>query len=274
MELVERARMGDLEAFAELTRRYQGMALGYAFALLHDAELAQDAVQEAFVAAYFALDQLREPPAFPGWLRTVVRTQCGRIARQRRLDEVPLDEAVALEAERDRPDQQLERREARAHVLAAVATLAPAHREVLVLHYVEQYSHAEIAAFLDLPTTTVNMRLHAARKALRDRILGLVREALRAGALPHDFPERVARIIAAWRQVPEPRTGRHAFDPGVAAGWSTPPPLGRAGPRRIGWTAATADADGCPCRRQDWPCPRCGALEGIDPTPPFVFAGP
>jgi RNA polymerase sigma-70 factor (ECF subfamily) len=69
--LVVAARAGDLSAFGELVRRYQHMAVAYAFSLLRDLDLAQDATQEAFVAAYLALDALHEPLAFPGWLRAV-----------------------------------------------------------------------------------------------------------------------------------------------------------------------------------------------------------
>jgi DNA-directed RNA polymerase specialized sigma24 family protein len=54
-------------AFGELVVRFQDMAYGYAYAILGDAHLAQDAAQEAFIAAYQKLAQLREPAAFPGW---------------------------------------------------------------------------------------------------------------------------------------------------------------------------------------------------------------
>ena len=67
--LIQRAQEGDLEAFAEVTRRFQHMAFGYAVALLRDLQQAEDVVQEAFVAAWFGLRSLADPAAFPGWLR-------------------------------------------------------------------------------------------------------------------------------------------------------------------------------------------------------------
>jgi RNA polymerase sigma-70 factor (ECF subfamily) len=145
--LVVAARAGDLSAFGELVRRYQHMAVAYAFSLLRDLDLAQDATQEAFVAAYLALDALSEPMAFPGWLRAVVRTQCSRLTRRRRLPAVPLGEAWAVADETGAPEARAERREAGAHVLAALAGLPRAHREILTLHYVKyvkDYSHREI----------------------------------------------------------------------------------------------------------------------------------
>ena len=200
-ELVRAAQRGNLAAFAELVRRYQGMAIAYAYAQLRDLHLAQDAAQEAFVAAYFGLGQLDEPAAFPGWLRTVVRTQCHRMTRRRRVEAVPLERAGDLAAEADAPDGRAEQSEARGHVLRAVADLPRAHREVLTLYYLREYSHREIAEFLGVPATTVNARLAAARGALRARILAMVREALRAGALPQDFPARVAGAFEEWCRV-------------------------------------------------------------------------
>src|SRR5919199_3074206 len=73
------------EAFDELVRRFQDMAFACAYAALCDFHLAEDAAQEAFVSAWRKLSQLREPEAFPGWLRRVVLTECGRLRRKRRL---------------------------------------------------------------------------------------------------------------------------------------------------------------------------------------------
>ena len=288
--LVGAARAGDLAAFGELVRRYQHMAVAYAFSVLRDMELAQDAAQESFVAAYLALDGLSEPAAFPGWLRAVVRSQCGRLTRRRKLVAVPIDEAGQVADGDGPPGERAERREAGAHVLLALAGLRQAHREILTLHYVNDYSHREIAAFLGIPATTVNARLHAARLALRDRVLGLVREALRAGATPQDFPERVARAIEEhgrmgghgslpghsgrearadlpqtgagaddWRRGREPaRVGeeeRFGLWPSILP--QEPPPAFRPHP----------DPARCGCRQLAWPCQRCAALEGVEAAP-------
>jgi RNA polymerase sigma factor (sigma-70 family) len=259
-ELVRAAQAGNLGAFAELVRRYQGMAIAYAFALLRDVHLAQDAAQEAFVGAYFAIDQIADPSAFPGWLRMVVRTQCSRMTRRRRVEAVPLEIAGDLAAEADAPDQLAERVDARAHVLRAVAELPRVHREVLTLYYVREYSQREIADFLGVPVTTVNARLHAARTALRNRILRLVREALQAGALPQDFPERVAGAIDDWRRV------RKAKRFGL---WPSLSPAAAAMPTLPEGFRPHADPNRCGCRGLAWPCPRCARLEGVDAAPPF-----
>ena len=65
--LVVRAQEGNLEAYSALVRRFQDMAVGYAYSLLGDFHLAEDAAQEAFVGLYLDLHRLREPASFLGW---------------------------------------------------------------------------------------------------------------------------------------------------------------------------------------------------------------
>ena len=88
-----RAQAGDLEAFGVLVRRFQDMAVGYAYSQMGDFHLAEDATQEAFVVAFEGLATLQEPEAFPGWLQRIVFTRCSRMKRKdSRFKIVPLDE--------------------------------------------------------------------------------------------------------------------------------------------------------------------------------------
>ena len=82
--LIMSAAAGDVCAFEQLVLRFQGMAVGYAFAILGDFHLAEDAAQEAFVEAYAKLASLREPRAFAGWLKRIVFKHCDRLTRRKR----------------------------------------------------------------------------------------------------------------------------------------------------------------------------------------------
>ncbi len=165
------ARAIDPTEFAALAARYQEMAFGYALSILRDYHLAQDVTQEALYSAYRGLDAIKDARAFPAWLRGIVRHQCGRVLRGRRFDLVPLDEGLGVAAAGPGPEQHLEISEGFHRVLAAIRALPAAQREAAMLFYVKDYSHREIAAFLELPATTVNNRLHAARKALKERLI-------------------------------------------------------------------------------------------------------
>ncbi len=195
--LVGRARAGDLEAFAEVTRRFQQMAFGYALALLRDLQQAEDVVQEAFVAAWFGLRTLSDPAAFPGWFRSIVRHQAHRFLRQRHLDALPLDSAHAVPAGDWGPDRRLEQAQQIAAVLDAIEGLPTSHRAVVTLFYLHECTQQDIATFLGLPVTTVNNRLHAARAQLKRRTLTMVKDTLGAHRLPDDFAARIGRIVRA-----------------------------------------------------------------------------
>src|SRR5258708_2880499 len=121
--LIERGCAGDLAAFTELIRRYQNMAFGYVFSVLRDFHLAQDAAQEAFIIAYADLGKLAEPAAFPAWLRGIVRHQCGRMLRKRRVAVVSLEDASAVATATPGPEQHAEQRDTSERVLAAIDAL-------------------------------------------------------------------------------------------------------------------------------------------------------
>lgn len=193
--LIDQIKTGDLYAFTELVRRYQDLAFGYAYAILGDFHLAQDAAQEAFVVTYADLGKLRDPEAFPGWLRGIVRYQCGRILRKRHFELVPLDHASDVAAKVPGPEEHAEQQDALAEVIAAINGLPLAQREVVTLYYIREYSQQEVAAFLDLPVTMVNNRLYAARKQLKRRMLPMVKDALKEHGLPEDFARKVGRIV-------------------------------------------------------------------------------
>ena len=201
--LIARAKQGDLEAFAEVTRRFQHMAFGYALAIVRDLQQAEDVVQEAFVAAWFGLLTLADPAAFPGWLRGIVRHQAHRLLRQRHLEALPLTAAEAVATEESGPGNRLEQGQRVAAVLDAIARLPAPLREVVTLFYVHDCTQQDIATFLGLPLTTVNNRLHAARTQLKRRTLTMVKDTLEAHRLPDDFAARIGRIVRAREGVVE-----------------------------------------------------------------------
>src|SRR5437667_8841752 len=183
---VRRAANGDLDAFADVTRRFQHMAFGYALSFVRDFQEAEDVVQEAFVAAWYALPTLAEPAAFAAWLRSIVRHQAHRVLRRKQLEVVPLTALDAVPADVVRADHRFERDQQIAFVFSAIADLPRPLLEVVVLFYVHDCSQQDIATFLGLPVTTVNNRLHAARAQLKKGMVATMKDTLRAHQLPGD----------------------------------------------------------------------------------------
>jgi RNA polymerase sigma factor (sigma-70 family) len=171
------------QAFGELVRTFQDRAYACAYAILGDFHLAEDAAQAAFISAWQKLDQLRQPEAFPGWLRRLVVTECHRMIRRRSLRTVPLEEALNTAAEASPASdahEMLEQVEFTKTVCEAIKRLSENERMVVMLFYVEQKSQRDIGSFLGVPVTTVAKRLYSARARLRGTIVDGLRKDLAA----------------------------------------------------------------------------------------------
>ena len=174
-ELIEQARAGDRAAFEALVRLKVDAVYGTALAILgHEAD-AQDAVQEAFVAAWRSLAGLRDVDRFEAWFGRIVVNACRMSLRKRRgVREITVHGATS---ERTGADGDLLERPSADRPLADVAASADAfdraferltadERALLVLRHHDELPVADIAARLGIPAGTVKSRLFAARRAL------------------------------------------------------------------------------------------------------------
>ncbi len=193
-DTLSNARAGDHSAFTELVHRFQDMAVGYAFSLLGDHHLAEDAAQDAFIACHQRLEQLREPAAFAGWFRTIVRNSCEQSRRHVRSHDL-LDEGSA--ASEPSQQQRLESEQLRRDVVMEISDLPDDERDAISLFYTGSCSHLQIAEFLGVDKTTVNNRLRAARGRLKQRLACPVRRTMRnrAPSRSTNFLRGVQRML-------------------------------------------------------------------------------
>lgn len=164
-DALARAKAGEVEGFAVLVERFQDMAVGYAYSIVGDFHLAQDAAQEAFIEAYSGIDKVYGPEAFPGWLRKIVFKQCDRILRRKAIKTAPLDAADQTVAN-ENVAAAIEASELSEAVHRAVRSLTGNVGSVVTLFYLSDYSLREISEFLEVPISTVKSRLHRDRKML------------------------------------------------------------------------------------------------------------
>ena len=190
--LIIAARKGDSDAFEEVLRRFQDMAVGYAYAVLGDWQDAEDAAQEAFIAAWHGLIHLRQEAAFPGWFRRIVYTQATRRLRVKQPTLVSLEQVAELSAGDGAAPSAAEDA-----VAAALDSLPAAQRTVAVLHYMNDYRQKEIAAFLEIPLGTVKSRLHHARKSMKERMTALSDLSSQRPSRDSQFSQRVMRLFDA-----------------------------------------------------------------------------
>ena len=171
-ELVTRARKGETAAFEQLVRRHLRAAYAVALAVLGRPADADDVAQDSFVAALERLDDCREPARFSGWLLAIVRNRAlNALDKRNRRD--PSGEVTDLAANLPESDAVMRRQ-----LLAALATLSVPQREVVLLHDLDDWTHAEIAEALGLSEVNCRQHLFTARRALRTELSSLAPEKL------------------------------------------------------------------------------------------------
>ena len=179
--LAGRVLAGERGAFELLMRRYNRRLYRVARSMLRNDAEAEDALQDAYLAAYQSLAQFRGEASLATWLSRVVVNQClGRMRRQARRDNiVPMvslggpdeqEHAAMPSEESDTPDRALVRAELRAVLERKLDELPESFRTVFVLRCVEELSVEETARCLNIPEATVRTRHFRARSMLRESL--------------------------------------------------------------------------------------------------------
>ena len=165
---IAQAQQGDRQAFGELVHYYREGVINVVYRMCGDANLAEDAAQEAFIRAWQHLPRYQPRSPFRNWLYRIATNVAMDVLRRERetvdIENVPLV-ATSLD-----PEIAVERYERAERVRQAVLALAPASRAVLVLREYEGLSYKEIADTLDIPAGTVMSRLNYARTQLREML--------------------------------------------------------------------------------------------------------
>lgn len=166
--LVARSRDGDVRAYEQLVRRYQGPMYRLALRIVGSGGDAEDAVQDAFLTAWRRLGQLHDDGAFLGWLYRTTTNQCLIVLRKRRPHaETELDEHESV-APRTRPDRAVEVSAQLDALRAALRVLTPEQRACWVLRELRGRSYDEIAETIGTSQEAVRGRLARARAQLAE----------------------------------------------------------------------------------------------------------
>ncbi|HET8986175.1 MAG TPA: RNA polymerase sigma factor [Trueperaceae bacterium] len=203
-ELVARAAAGEEAAFETIMRSHNQLLFRTARSILKSDAEAEDAVQDAFLRAWLALDTFRAESKLSTWLvRIVTNEALGRL-RRAKVRTIPLEEAMTspdpklqlalADAPGRGPEQTASRAQLRELIERQIDLLPADYRTVFMLSAVEGLSAVDIAVALDIPAATVRTRAFRARNLLREGLAGTVEADL--GAVFAFDGERCDRIVA------------------------------------------------------------------------------
>jgi RNA polymerase sigma-70 factor (ECF subfamily) len=162
--LVIRCQTGDADAFGDLIARYEPRLRYYLRKMGDRRDDVEDRLQDVWFDVVRGVGRLADPRSFPAWLYRIARARTALARRKAHPPALPLAD---FDAGEDNNGSEFGEDDA-ARVHAALNDLAPEHREVLVLRFLEDMSYGDIAQVLDEPLGTVKSRIHYAKRALRD----------------------------------------------------------------------------------------------------------
>lgn len=169
---VLQAQSGDLQALDSLLRSVQASVFQYLTAIIGDASIAEDVLQESLIRACEKLKWLREPTAFRPWLFRIATRQAYRHHRMRSRRPESSSEVDVSHCEdgRPSPSENLEREEVNLLLSQSLDHVSPASRSVLSLHYLQELSLQEAADVLEVSLGTVKSRLAYGLLQLRKQL--------------------------------------------------------------------------------------------------------
>lgn len=178
---------GDLAAYEALFHAYHLRVLRFVRKLIKDGDLAEDVTQEAWMAIYKSRGKLRKPDLFRSWIFSVARNlayqHLREVFKQPAFEALTDDHEAPIQESKEQLEDELDR------LYFALDRIAPAHREVLVLKYLEGLSYEEIAEVVSENIGTVRSRLFYAKKAI-----GTILEKLRKMNFREKTDERKAEL--------------------------------------------------------------------------------
>ena len=169
------ARQGDRQAIQKLMQANWAWLKGLLYNILGNADQVDDALQNVCVRVMEKIHTLKNPESFEPWLATVARHSALSQRTKNSKNPVSLNELLAAQQMTDKEGDTAEKivkQEQHKLILDAIKKIPEKYREVFVLKYVKDMTYAEIADTLDLPITTIQIRLVRARRMIYNRMTG------------------------------------------------------------------------------------------------------
>lgn len=175
IELVEKMKLKEEDAFIEIYERFHTSFYYMALKLCKCDADAKDAVQETFIQIHKSIDTLQEPSILIVWMKKILFGKCKNIFRKNQKEVLMGNDAflqLHIEEKREEynPDLQVRHDAVNTVLLKLLDRIPYIYREPLILKYYGQNSMNEIAEILDIPVGTVKSRLYSGKKLLRKEL--------------------------------------------------------------------------------------------------------
>jgi len=171
--LVLDSQKGNKEALQQLIIRNWAWVKGLVYSIMYNSDDVDDCLQDICVKVITKIDTLREPERFKPWLAILAKREALRHRQLKAKRPVQLDEEF-IESRQDEKDKFFENiieKEKQSQILKAIQSLPEKYREVFIMQHSGDLTYNQISEILDVPVTTVQIRLVRARKMVYDKIV-------------------------------------------------------------------------------------------------------
>lgn len=167
LELIAQSLREDADAYGQLVLRYKHAIYHHCFALVRDEDVAEDIAQEAFIAAYYKLDQFDVSRKFSTWLFKIATNRALTYLKKSSRT-IPVSDELLVGIISDHPSPEFTTQQRELH--DAVARLEPRYQAVVSLYYWQGLDYKEIALVLDAPEGSIKGWMSRAKDQLRKEL--------------------------------------------------------------------------------------------------------
>ena len=180
-EVIERCKVGDEKAFAEVVLHSQKKVFNIAYRMLGNLEEAKDLAQEVFLSVFESIKDLKEEIKFEAWLTQITLNHCRNrwkyLKRRQYFNSDSLDDPIetedgsmarAIVDPSDNPETLYEKKSIQQFIQRGLMKLKEDQRELIVLRDLQGFSYEEMGQWLGLPEGTIKSKLHRARMDLKE----------------------------------------------------------------------------------------------------------
>lgn len=174
-KIVEQCRRNNSKAQMQLYRMFSQSMFNTSLRIVGNKNLAEDVMQEAFLAAFEKIKDCKTPEHFGSWLKRIVVNRSIDEIRKKRISLIPLEETLPLadDGQEYKPEEDMEKEKLLEYIRKAITLLPDGYRIVLTLKLLEDYDYSTIAKEMDLAESTVRSQFVRGRQKLLEIIENL-----------------------------------------------------------------------------------------------------
>lgn len=168
--IIKRCLSGDKEVFSELVTRYKKLIYNVIYNIINNKEEVYDIAQEVFIRIYKALDKYDPSYKFSTWSVKIATNYCLDVVRKKRIDTMPIDDAIGVSSDIDTPEASYIKQELSERINDELSKLPEKYRVPLILYHKNGLSYEEMTQVLNEPMSIIKNRLFRARQMLKEKL--------------------------------------------------------------------------------------------------------